>query len=103
MDFGAVIEIIFAVTAFIGIACLGHYLSEVFFLPREIVTAVKIFDERSRENADTLLYILKHGLWRRAGKDACVLLSERYADDEELVALINESGVKYYIIEDHNF
>ena len=100
MDFGAVIEIIFALLTIVGIGCLGHYLSETLMLPREIITAVRIFDDTSRENADTLLHILKHGSWFRAGKDVCIILSERYAQDEELISLINESGVECYIIDE---
>ena len=49
MEFGAVIEIISAILAVVGIVCLGGFISEVFFLPREMITAIKIFDERSKE------------------------------------------------------
>ena len=100
MDFGAVFEIIFALLALVGIGCLGHYLSETLFLPREIVTSVRIFDDESRENADTLIHIAKHKLWFYAGRKVCIILSEKYARDEELVSLINESGLECYVIDE---
>ena len=98
MEIGAVIEIISALLAFVGIVCLAKYISEVFFLPREILTAVKIFDDKSRENADILLHIAKKGLWRGIGRETVVLVSMMYEDDKELLALIEESGFEYYII-----
>ena len=98
MDFGAVIEIILAVLAMVGIACLVKYISDVFFLPREISSAIKIFDEEARENADILLHMAKKRAWDLAGRETCVLISERYAKDETLLSLINESGLDCYII-----
>ena len=100
MEFGAVIEIISALVAVIGVSLFGGYISEVFFLPREIVTAIKIFDEKSKENADILLRVSNKGLWKRAGRETCVLLLSKYADDEELLSLINESGLECYIIDE---
>ena len=98
MEIGAVIEIIAAVLAFVGIVCLAKYISEVFFLPREILTAIKIFDDESKENADILLHIVKKGMWRGIGRETCVIMTERYACDAELISLIEKSGLKYYII-----
>ena len=100
MDFGAAIEIISAILTVIGIVCLGGYISEVFFLPRELITAIKIFDDRSKENADILLHIYKKGMWRRVGRETCVLILARYAEDEELLSLINESGLECYVIDE---
>ena len=100
MDFGAVIEITLAVLAMVGIACLVKYISDVFFLPREIASAIKIFDEEARDNADILLNITKIRAWKLAGRDTCVLISERFAQDEELLSLINESGLDCYIIDE---
>ena len=98
MEFGAVIEIIAAVLTFVGIVCLVKYISEVFFLPREILTAIKIVDDDSRECADVLLHIAKKGMWRSVGRETCVLISETYATDEELLSLIKESRFEYYVI-----
>lgn len=98
MDFGAVIEIISAVLTVIGIFCLAKYISEVFFLPREILTAIRIFDDESKENADILLHIARKGMWRGVGRETCVLISEKYALDEELLSLVKESGLEYYVI-----
>lgn len=100
MEFGAVIEIISAVLTVVGIACLGGYISEVFFLPKEMITAIKILDDRARENADILLHISKKGMWKRAGRETCVLILSKYAEDEELLAMINESGFECYIIDE---
>ena len=100
MEFGAVIEIISALVTVIGVVCFGGYVSEVFFLPREMVTAIKIFDDKSKENADILLRVSNKGIWRRAGRETCVLLLSKYADDEELLSLINESGLECYIIDE---
>ena len=100
MDFGAVIEIISAVLTVIGIVCLGGYISEVFFLPREMITAIKIFDDRAKENADILLHVYKKGMWKRAGRETCVLILSKYSEDEELLSLINESGLECYIIDE---
>ena len=98
MEFGAVFEIICAMFTIVGVFCLAKYISEVFFLPREILTAIKIFDDGARDNADILLHIAKKGMWRSIGKETCVLISEKYAQDEELLSLIRESGLEYYII-----
>ena len=100
MEFGAVIEIISAILTVVGIICLGGYISEVFFLPREMITAIKIFDERSKENADILLHVSEKGMWKRAGRETCVLILARYADDEELLSLIEESGLECYVIDE---
>ena len=100
MEFGAVIEIISALLTVIGIVCLGGYISEVFFLPREMITAIRIFDEKSKENADILLHVSKKGMWKRAGRETCVLILSRYAEDEELLSLINESGLDCYVIDE---
>ncbi len=98
MEFGAVFEIICAFLTIIGVFCLAKYVSEVFFLPREILTAIKIFDSEARENADILLHISRKGMWRGVGRKTVVLVSEEYAQDEELLLLINESGLEYYVI-----
>lgn len=98
MEFGAVIEIITAVLAFVGIVCLAKYISEVFFLPKEILTAIMILDDESVENIDILLHVAKKGMWRGIGRQTCVLISEKYALDEELLSLVKESGLKYYIV-----
>lgn len=100
MDFGAVIEIILAVLAMVGIACFVKYISDIFFLPREIASVIKIFDEGARENADILLRLARSRAWSLAGKETCVLISERYSQDEELLSLINESGLDCYIIDE---
>ena len=100
MEFGAVIEIVSAVLTVVGITCLAKYISDVFFLPREIISAIKIFDDRSRENADILLRLSRKRTWRLAGRDTCVLISEKYSNDKELIALINEVGFECYIIDD---
>ena len=98
MEIGAVIEIISAVLAFVGIVCLAKYISEVFFLPCEILTAIKIFDDESKENADILLHVAKKGIWHGVGRDTCVIMTERYASDAELISLIEKNGLKYYIV-----
>lgn len=98
MEFGAVFEIICAMFTLVGIFCLAKYISEVFFLPREIITAVKIFDDGARDNADILLHIAKKGMWKGVGRETYVLIAEKYAQDEELLSLIKESGLEYYII-----
>ena len=100
MEFGAVIEIISAILAVVGIVCLGGYISEVFFLPKEMITAIKIFDERSKENADILLRVSEKGMWKRVGRETCVLILSKYAEDEELLSLINESGLECYVIDE---
>lgn len=99
MEFGAVIQIISAVLTVVGIVCLAKYISEVFFLPSEILTAIKIFDDESKQNADILLHIARKGMWRGIGRDTCVLISEKYALDKELLSVVRESGLKYYIVE----
>lgn len=98
MEFGAVFEIICAFLTIIGVFCLAKYISEVFFLPREILTAIKIFDASARENADILLRISKEGMWRGIGRKTVVLVSGEYAQDEELLSMILESGLEYYVI-----
>ena len=100
MDFGAVIEIILAVLAMVGIACLVKYISDVFFLPREISSTIKIFDDGARENADILLDVAKRRAWNMAGRETLVLISNKYAEDETLLSLINESGFDCYIIDE---
>ena len=98
MEFGAVFEIMSAALMIIGVFCLAKYISEVFFLPREIIVAIRILDDEARSNADILLHISKKGMWRGIGRKTCVLISEKYADDSELLFLVEESGFDYYII-----
>ena len=98
MEIGAVIEIIAAVLAFVGIVCLAKYISEVFFLPREVQTAIRIFDDDSVENIDILLHIARKGMWRGIGRQTVVLVSDIYADNEKLLSVIKESGLEYYVI-----
>ena len=98
MEFGAVFEIICAFLTIVGVFCLAKYISEVFFLPREIVGAIKIFDSAARENADILLHISRKRMWRGIGRGTVVLISAEYAEDEELLSLIKESGFEYYIV-----
>ena len=98
MEIGAVIEIISALLTVVGVLCLAKYISEVFFLPCEILTAIRIFDDEAKENADILLHIAKKRMWRAIGKETCVLIAERYATDKDLLALVKESGLEYYII-----
>ena len=98
MEIGAVIEIISALLTVVGVLCLAKYISEVFFLPSEMLTAIEIFDDKAKENADILLHISKKGMWRAIGRETCVLIAEKYALDRELLALVKESGLKYYII-----
>ena len=61
-----IVEIIAVSVGLFGLYCLGKYLSDTFFLPREIVTAMTVFDDESRKNADILIHILKKdcGEWR---------------------------------------
>ena len=98
MEFGAVVEIILVLLAAVGVACLGKYISEAFFAPRELVSAIKIIDDTARDNIDILLHISKKSVWRWVGRETCVLISEKYENDEELMALIDQSGMQYFII-----
>ena len=98
MEFGAVFEIMSAVLTVVGVFCLAKYISEVFFLPREILVAIRILDDEARSNADILLHVSKKGMWRSIGRKTCVLIAEKYADDEELISLVKNSGLEYYII-----
>ena len=100
MDFGAVIEIISAILTVIGIICLAKYISDVFFLPVEIVSAIRIFDEKARENADILLHTAERRTWSHVGKVTCVLISLKYAEDAELLELIDKSGFECFIIDE---
>ena len=98
MEFGAVFEIMSAALTIIGVFCLAKYISEVFFLPREIIVAIRILDDEAKSNVDILLHISKKGMWRGIGRKTCVLISEKYADDCELLSLVKESGFEYYIV-----
>ena len=100
MDPVIIIEVIAAALALVGMFCFVKYISDTFFLPREIVTAVTVFDSESRENADLLLHILKKGIWRQADRRIFVLLAEEYATDEGLLQLISSAGAEYCIIKE---
>ena len=100
MEWYAVVEGLAIAIGLVGIVCFGKYLSDNFFLPREIVTAMTVFDEKSRENADILLHILKKGIWRMADRRICVLVAERYSDDTELLDMIISSGAEYVIVKE---
>lgn len=95
-----IVEIIAVSVGLFGLYCLGKYLSDTFFLPREIVTAMTVFDDESRKNADILIHILKKGMWRMADRRMCVLVSERYSADRELLDMIISSGAEYCIVKD---
>lgn len=99
MEFGAVFEMIFALLTLVGIGCLGGYIREVLFLPAELLMAIRIFDDVARENADILLSEANRMIWRGAGRETVVLLSSRYKDDGELISLIEDSGMMYYLID----
>ena len=100
MDFGAVIEIISVFLTVLGIACLSKYISDVFFLPKEVVSTIMILEDKAKENADILLDVANKRMWKWAGRSTCVLVSRKYAGDAELMELIKESGFKMYIIDD---
>ena len=100
MDLILIIEIITAALALIGLYCLAKYVSDTFFLPREIVTAVTVTDAPSRENADVLLGILKNGMWRMGKRRLYVVVSERYRDDTELIDMIRSVGAEYCFTSD---
>jgi len=94
MEWITVVEIISAALGLIGIFCLGKYVSDTFFLPREMVTAVTILDDVSRKNADLLLHTLQKGIWRWANRRVLVIVSERYSDDAELMKMIDDFGAE---------
>ena len=98
MEFGAVFEIITAVIAAIGIICFGHYISEVFFLPNELSLTLKIIDDDARQNADILLRILSKSSFKRLGRGICVIVAEKYANDDELTKLIEDMGGERYVV-----
>ena len=85
MEWVKIVEAIALMIGLCGLFCMGRYLSDTFFLPREIVTSATVFDDEARENADILIHILKKGMWRIADRRICVLVSERYAGDTELL------------------
>ena len=98
MEWIRVIEATAIFIGFFGLFCMGKYLADTFFLPREIVTAVTVFDDESRDNIDILLRILNKGIWRVADRRICVLVSERYFGDTELLDMIILSGAEYVIV-----
>ena len=100
MDAVVVIEIFTALVAVIGLICFVKFLSDTFFLPREILTVITITDDRARENADILIHVLKKGMWRWGNRRIYIILSKRYSDDDELLELIASAGLEYYIIND---
>ena len=100
MDWLTAAEIASSALGLIGIFCLVKYVADTFFLPREIVTALTILDEESRENADLLLRILKSGMWRQANRRILVIIAESYSGDEELLKMINDTGAEYIAVSD---
>lgn len=100
MEWVRIVEAVAAALGLVGIFCLAKYLSDTFFLPREIVTAVTVFDEESRENIDILLHILKRGIWRIGNRRIFVFVSERYSEDTELMEMLFESGAEYCVVKE---
>ena len=100
MEWIQIVEVIAVSIGLLGIFCFGKYIADTFFLPRQIRTAVAVFDDESKENADILIHILKKGIWRMADRRICVLISERYADDAELMDMIVSSGAEYCIVKE---
>ena len=99
MEYVKIIEAFAIMIGLFGIFCIGKCLSDIFFLPREIVTAVTIFDDEARRNADILLHILNRGIWRVSDRKVYVFVLERYASDE-LIGMIVSSGAEYRIIKE---
>ena len=100
MEYVKIIEAFAIMIGLFGIFCVGRCLSDIFFLPREIVTAVMILDDEARKNADILLHILNRGIWRMADRKVYVFISERYAGDGELIEMIVASGAEYRTIKE---
>jgi hypothetical protein len=98
MEFGAVFEMITSTVAAIGIICFVHYISDVFFLPKEIALTIKILDDDSRQNADILLRVLERSSLKRLGGGICVVVAEKYSNDDELSKLIEDMGGKRYVV-----
>ena len=100
MDWIRIVEAVASMIGLFGLFCMGKYLSDTFFLPREIITSVTVFDDEARDNVDILIHILQKGIWRIADRRICVLVSERYASDTELLNMIISSGAEYVIVKD---
>ena len=95
-----IVDIFAAAIAVIGIICFSKYLSDTVFLPREVVTVITILNDQARANADILIHILKNGIWKCGKRQTCVMISERYRDDEVLLEMIRTAGLEYHVVKD---
>ena len=100
MEWVKAVEIMAALIGLLGIYCIGKYISDVFFLPGSIVTAVTVFDDESLKNADILMHTLKRGIWRMADRRICVFVLEKYSTDPELINIIVSVGAEYFIVKE---
>lgn len=94
------LELVASLLAVLGVFLFVRYVSEVYFLPREIVNAIIIFDDESRKNIDLILNILRNSARNQINRPIMVFVSEKYSNDAKLFEMIAEAGVEYHIVKD---
>ena len=101
MDWIKAVEAVAILVGLFGLYCMGKYLSDTLFMPREIAVAVTVTDERSRENADILITVMKKSVRGAVGRRICVFVSQRYSDDRELLEMISSANAECYVIKEN--
>ena len=96
MEFGAVIEIIIAVFAVFGMICLLKFAADKLFTSHNVVVAAKILDRSAADEADVLIEMIKDS---SKGLECCLLIGREMLDDEDLMSLVELSGIEYYVVE----
>ena len=101
MEWIQAVEATAILVGLVGLYCMGKYLSDTLLLPREIVVAIAVTDDLTRENADILITVMKRGIPKMAGRRICVFVSERYSDDRELLEMISSANAECYVIKEN--